>query len=293
MTSLNTTPLTAQFGVEITGVDLHEVTTDYLFPEIRGAFEHHSALLFRGQEMDDETHKRVARLFGPLENRDADNLMEDDSFKVPEVSNVTEEGNVTGEFDMHTLNLKANMLWHTDSTFLPVPALINMITARIVPDEGGATELATTRAAYKDMPGDMKEKLRNARVWHHLSKSRERLSPEFAKYAMFHKWPEQCWNALWCNPVTGDDAVYIASHAYKVEGMDEDEGQAFIDNIIDFCTQPDYVYSHQWDVGDVLIWDERATLHRGMPWPYDQPRKLSSICTSATESDGLDSIRVT
>ena len=289
---LKTTPLTPRFGVEITNVDLREVTADHSFPQIRSAFEHHSVLLFRNQNMDDETHKRVARLFGPLENREADDLKEDGSFEVPEVSNVTTDGGVTGEFDDHTLNLKANMLWHTDSTFLPIPALINIITARIVPSEGGATQLASTRAAFRDMPDTMKAQLRNANVWHHLSKSRERIMPELAAHPMFHKWPQQCWKALWPNPVTHEEAVYIASHAYKVEGMSASEGRAFIDDVIAFCTQPEYVYSHEWCVDDVLIWDERATLHRGTPWPYEQPRLLSSICVSAGEADGSAAVRV-
>lgn len=97
---------------------------------------------------------------------------------------------------------------------------------------------------------------------------------------------------MWQNPTNGHEALYIASHAFKVDGYDEAESQALLDELIAFCTQPEFVYSHQWNVGDVLIWDQRAVMHRGTPWPYEQPRTLSSICSTATESDGIDLIRV-
>jgi alpha-ketoglutarate-dependent 2,4-dichlorophenoxyacetate dioxygenase len=109
---------------------------------------------------------------------------------------------------------------------------------------------------------------------------------------MFHKWPDQPWKAVWTNPANGAQALYIASHSVRIEGLDEAQSAGLIDEIIAFCTQPEYVYSHKWQPGDVLIWDERAALHRGRPWPYDQPRTLSSICVTATEADGLGSVRV-
>ena len=93
------------------------------------------------------------------------------------------------------------------------------------------------------------------------------------------------------NPANGEEALYVASHAFRIEGMSEEESEPIIDELASFCTQPHYVYSHKWKSGDVLIWDERATLHRGMPWPYDEPRTLSSICCSVTEADGLETVR--
>ena len=108
---------------------------------------------------------------------------------------------------------------------------------------------------------------------------------------MITKWSDKCWPALWRNPQSGEEALYIASHAFRVGGMDEAEGSALIEELIGFATQPRYVYSHRWQVGDVLIWDERATLHRGRPWPMDRPRHLSSICVSTTAADGLEEMR--
>ena len=109
---------------------------------------------------------------------------------------------------------------------------------------------------------------------------------------MFHKWPATHWNATWTNPVNGREALYIASHAYQVDGYDEAESLQLLDDLMAFCTQPEFTYSHDWTVGDVLIWDQRAVLHRGTPWPYEQPRTLSSLCVSVTEADGLDNMKI-
>lgn len=288
--ALATKPLTPAFGVEVMGIALEDVTATQLFAHIRALFEEHSALLFRRQAMSDEKHLELARLFGPIEDRKADERKPGQAFEIPKVSNVTEEGATAEAMDLRTLNLKANFLWHSDSTFLPTPALTNILTARVVPSSGGATELASTRAAWAAMPEALKAKIRDRGIWHRYSHSRKKISPELAAWPMFHKWPDQHWNAVWPNPVNGREGLYIASHAFKVDGHDEAESEALLDELMAFCTQPDFVYSHDWDVGDVLIWDQRAVMHRGTPWPYEEPRTLSSICSSVTDADGLDRI---
>ena len=289
--SIKTTPLTDMFGVVIEGFDINTVTAAHHFDDIRALFEEHSALLFPKQAMTPETHLRLASLFGPVEDRMADERKPDEAMKIPEVSNVSEGGGTTGAMDLHTLNLKANFLWHSDSTFLPVPALVNILTAKIATTEGGATELASTRAAWARMPQTLKAKVEGRGIWHRYSHSRRKISEELAAQPMFNKWPDQCWKSVWTNPVNGQEALYIASHAFAVDGYDEAESEALLDELIAFCTQPQFVYAHQWAVGDVLIWDQRAVMHRGTPWPYDQPRKLASLCASARPEDGLATLR--
>lgn len=285
-------PLTPHFGADIEGIDLNTVSATHLFPQIRALFEEHSALLFRAQEMTDETHLRIAGLFGPIEDRQADERKPGEAFEIPKVSNVRDDGSTNEEMDLKTLNLKSNFLWHSDSTFMPEPSLTNIITARIVPSQGGATELASTRAAWALMPEEMKAKIRGRGIWHRYSHSRRKISPELASLPMFNKWPDTHWNAIWENPVNGREALYLASHAFRVDGYDEAESETLLSELITFCTQPAFIYSHKWQVGDVLIWDQRAVMHRGTPWPFDEPRTLSSICTTVTEADGLDRIRI-
>ena len=285
-------PLTDSFGVEVFGLPLADVTKDHLFPELRQLFETHSALLFRGQDVTDETHLRLAQLFGPLEDRYPEERKDPGSYQIPKVSNVREDGSTSQELDLKTLGLKANFLWHADSTFLPIPALTNILIGRVVTKTGGATELASTRAGWAAMPETLKDKVRRRGVWHRYAHSRAKISPELAALPMFNKWPDTRWKPVWTNPVTGEEALYIASHAFRLDGMEEAESQTLIDELVDFCTQPQFVYPHQWQEGDVLIWDQRAVLHRGTPWNYDEPRTLSSICTSATAADGLESMRM-
>ena len=286
---MHTTPLHPCFGVEVHDVDLRQVTSANGYPEIRQAFETHSLLLFRDQSLDDEAHLAFGALFGPIEDRSMGK-----NGPKPHMDNVTNrlaDNTIAAEEDNHTLNLKANQLWHTDSTFLPVPALANILAARVVSSRGGETEFVSTRAAWTEMPEDLKARARNAVLRHRFSHSRTKISPELAKLEKFAKWPDQAWRAIWRNPVNGEDALYIASHAFAVDGLPEAEGQTLIEELIALATRAGSVYAHTWRVGDVLMWDERATMHRGRPWPYEEERTLASICITARDVDGLDLVR--
>lgn len=282
---LHTTPLHRDFGVEIHDVDLRDATRSSLYPEIRAAFEAHSVLLFRNQSWADEEILTFGRLFGPIENRS------DRPDRVSMVSNVRPDGQIMPPDAQRLKDLQANMLWHTDSTFLPVPSLANIITARVVPQEGGTTELVSTRAGLKRLPPDLKDAVKGA-FRHRYAHSRQKIDADLAMAEHIAKWPEQVWRGIWPNPVNGEDAVYIASHVCGIVGLSDAEALPLVDRIIAHLTAPDCVYAHHWQVGDVLIWDERSTLHRGMPWPFEQARTLASICVSASAEDGLDAIRV-
>jgi len=286
---MRSTPLHSRFGVEIHDVDLTRVTADDGYPEIRAAFESHSLLLFRNQQLDDEAHLALGALFGPIEDRSQGR-----NGPEPRMDNVTNrmaDDRIAAPDDHVTLNLIANQLWHTDSTFLPVPALINILAARVLSSRGGETEFASTRAAWRDLPESLKAKARHAVVHHSAAHSRAKVSAELARLERYTKWGSQAWKAVWRNPINGEDSLYIASHAFAVDGLPEAEGRALIDELIAFATRPGTVYTHAWRPGDVLIWDERAVLHRGRPWPYEEERTLASICVSARDVDGLDGIR--
>ncbi len=283
---LRTSPLHADFGVEVHGVDLRDIAAETGYGEIRALFESHTLLLFREQHLSDEEHLAFARLFGPLEDRE-----DRPEPEICPVTNVNDDGTTAAEDASRTLNLKANQLWHTDSTFLPVPALANVLQARVVPSRGGETEFVSTRVGWRRLDARLREKARHAVLWHRYSHSRARIDPALAREAKFAKWRDQAWRAVWPNPVTGEEALYIASHAYAVDGMPEAEGAALIDDLIAAVTGEEAVYSHAWRPGDVLLWDERAALHRGRPWPYHEPRTLASICVTARDRDGLANVR--
>ena len=152
---INTKPLHPTFGVIIEDIDLNQVSKNFLYKEIRELIENYSARLFKKQEISNEAHISFAKLFGDLENREAMANNSDVEFELSLVTNQKKDKSVYDEFDIKTLDLKANMLWHTDSTFLPIPALANIITAKIIPSSGGETELASTRVALKKLPKDL------------------------------------------------------------------------------------------------------------------------------------------
>lgn len=287
---METKPLHPRFGVEISGVDLRDLRPDHLYPDVRALFERESLLLFRGQSLDEEAHNDLALLFGPIEDRvaDAAGTPPRERIPVPRLSNKpVGEASVLKPDSLQVLNLMANQFWHTDSTFLRLPALANIITAHVVPSSGGETEVVSTRAAYADLPADLRARADAAVFLHSIMLSRTRIDLSLLSRDDVNRYQGNAWRAVWPNPVTGDRALYIAEHIYGARGMDETEAGALIDTLIAFCTRDEYVYTHDWQPGDVLIWDERATMHRGRPWPYDEERTLSSTCVSVLDSDGL------
>ncbi len=274
------------FGVEIQGIDLHEAALH--FPQIREAFEEHSLLLFRNQHLNEESHLAFGRLFGTIEIRERH--PENHEVRVSIVSNRREDGYLEDEEGSRFMHQRANQLWHTDSTFLPTPALANILTARVIPSSGGATEFVSSRVAWRELPEKVREKTRNLIFLHRYAHSRKVVSEAAANLDIVTMWPDTKWKAIWRNPVNGTESLYLASHAYGVAGMNEQEGKLLINELIEFSTDPHRIYSHQWLPGDVLVWDERATMHRGTSWPYDEERTLASICITASKSDGLDHV---
>ncbi|MGB5706908.1 MAG: TauD/TfdA family dioxygenase [Arenicellales bacterium] len=278
-----------RFGVEVFDIKLSNITADSGYSEIRDLFERYSLLLFREQKLDDGEHIALGKLFGPIEDRSR--VTNNFDPVVTTVSNVAEDGQVIEENDLKVSYLKANQLWHTDSTFLSTPALANILTAKVVPSTGGETEFVSTRVAWKDLPSKLKVRIRDKVFCHRYLHSRQQISKSLAIVSLFMKHNDQFWRALWPNPCNGEEALYIASHIYAVQDMNVNDGSALVDRLIEFSTQSQYIHTHKWRVGDVLIWDERATMHRGRPWSYDEARILSSICVTARDVDGLDLVR--
>ncbi len=290
---LNTTPIHERYGVQVHDLQLAEITADHGYVEIRHAFETYSFLYFADQEIDDQSHLRLGALFGPREDRSLSRDSPDPEISL--VSNVKPDKTTYKPGDRKLLDLQSNMLWHTDSTFMPVPALANILIGRVVPQSGTSSEFASSRIAWEDMPDALRNKAENVYFVHDYSHSRRKLDPHLAEQEKFTYWGQQIWKSVWTNPVNRTQSLYIASHACGVVdhrgAMEQTAALDLIDELIQWCTQEKYVYRHHWKVGDVLIWDERSMLHRGVPWDYDQPRCLSSICISATNADGLNEMR--
>ncbi len=286
---MKTSPLHPRYGLRIDELDLRCVTAGSGYPGIRKAFENSSLLYFANQFISDKEHLRLGALFGPREDRSLDSNRTLPAISL--VTNVKNDAQLYSEEEKHLLDLKSNMLWHTDSTFLPTPALANILIGRVIPPSGSTTQFASTRIAWEEMPTELKTKASDIYFRHDYTHSRRQVDPDLAMAEKFTHWGEQIWKSVWKNPHNGKEALYIASHACGVVGMESKSALRLIGDLIDWVTQEKYVYTHHWQKDDVLIWDERAVLHRGRPWNYREARTLSSICISATKADGLDSVR--
>jgi len=283
-------PLGPGFAAELRGVTLAEVAAKTaVYNQVRAAFEEHSVLIFRGQELTDETQLAFSRRFGPLEVTKVGSQGAGSNLVI--LSTIDENGKVVPADHRLSLRNKANQLWHTDSTFKRVPALASVLSARIIPAAGGETEYVSTRLAWERLDPALRQRLENSFAWHDYAHSRGKIASDLASPAERAALPPQCWRMAWTNPTNGRTALYIASHAYTIEGTEQAAAQRLLAELIDAATAPGFSYVHAWRKGDVVMWDNRATLHRGRPWPAQEPRLMVRTTISATDADGLDSIR--
>ena len=283
-------PLGPGFGAELRGVTLADVASDdAVYAAVRAAFEQHSVLLFRGQDVTDELQLAFSRSFGPPEVTKVGSQGTGSHFVI--LSTIGPDGKVVPPDHRLSLRNKANQLWHTDSSFKRVPALTSILSARVIPANGGETEYVSTRLAFKRLDASLREKLENSFAWHDYAHSRGQIAPDLASPEERAALPAQCWRMVWRNPVNGRSAIYLASHAYAVEGMEPAAGKKLIDELMEFATASGTSYLHQWRQGDVVMWDNRATMHRGRPWPAHEARLMIRTTISATEADGLDIMR--
>ncbi len=283
-------PLGQGFGAELRGVTLADVASDATaYATVRAAFEQQSVLVLRNQDVTDELQLAFSRRFGPPEVTKVGSQGTGTHFVI--LTTIGPDGKVVSPDHRMAMRNKANQLWHTDSSFKRVPALTSILSARIIPGHGGETEFVSTRVAFERLDPALRERLENSFAWHDYAHSRGQIAPGLASAEERAALPPQCWRMVWRNPVNGRGALYLASHAYAVEGMDAGAGKKLIDELTAAATAPGSSYLHKWRKGDVVMWDNRATMHRGRPWPADEPRLMIRTTISATESDGLGTMR--
>ena len=283
-------PLGPGFAAELHGVTLGDIAADdAAYAAARAAFEQHSVLVFRDQQVTDEGQLAFSRRFGPPEVTKVGSLGTGSHFVI--LSTIGPDGKVVPPDHRYALRNKANQLWHTDSSFKRVPALTSVLSARIIPARGGETEFVSTRLAFERLDPALRKKLENSFAWHDYAHSRGQIAADLANPEERAALPPQCWRMVWKNPVNGRSALYLASHAYAVEGMEATAGKKLIDELMDLATAPGTSYVHEWKSGDVVMWDNRATMHRGRPWPAHEARFMVRTTISATEADGLAAMR--
>ncbi len=287
---MNVVPLGSGFGAELRGVTLTDVANDAaVYDAVRGAFEAHSVLVFRDQAVTDDIQLAFSRRFDPLEVTKVGTLGHGTNLVI--LSTIDENGKVVPADHRLALRNKANQLWHTDSTFKAVPALASVLSARIIPAEGGETEYVSTRLFWQKLDPALRARLENSFAWHDYAHSRGQITPDLASPEERAALPAQRWRMVWKNPVNGHSALYLASHAYAIEGMEPGEAQKLLGELMAAATAPGSSYVHVWRPGDVVMWDNRATMHRGRPWPAQEARYMVRSTISATAADGLETMR--
>jgi len=279
--TLETRPLHPLFGVEIIGVDVRRVADD-VFADLVAAFNEHSVLLFRDQRVDDAEQVAFSRRFGPLEAT-IRTVVSHEGY-LPEISNLA---NVDADGQMIPANDKrvrfnaGNQMWHTDSSFKRVPALASLLSGREVPPEGGETEFASMRIAYERLPDATRRFLEGRVAVHSFEYSRGLVGEGLLASEHAAQVPPVPQALVRANPVNGRKAFFVASHACEIVGMPTEAARTLLRELLDGATTADLVYTHRWQPGDLVMWDNRCVLHRGRPWDVGRYRRVMHRTTVA------------
>jgi alpha-ketoglutarate-dependent 2,4-dichlorophenoxyacetate dioxygenase len=263
--AMKVTPLTPVFAARIEGVDLTRPLPDATFAGIRAAFEEHSVLVFHDQPVDDEAQAAFSRRFGPLEVTLSANPARGTTFQRQSNLDI-DTGEVIPPDDRRMLYQLANQLWHSDSSFKKVPALCSILTGRIVPPEGGATEFASARAAYAELPDDLRRRVESLVCVHDFTWSRDQIRPGILTDTERSEVPPVQHPLVRGNSVNGRESLFIGAHASHIVGMSIEEGRALLRELTAFVTRPRFRYRHQWRQHDLVVWDNRCVLHRATPF---------------------------
>ncbi len=275
---ITVTRLTPLFAARIDGVDITRPVDDAIWTEIRAAFEEHSVLVFRGQPLDDDTQIAFSRRFGNLEVTRSMNPAAGTPFARQSNLDIA-TGEVIPPDDRRMIYQLANMLWHSDSSFKPVPSLCSLLSGRIVPPEGGATEFASARAAYPCLPEDLRRRAEDAVAVHDFAWSRDQVRPGFFTDTERAAYPPVQHPVVRVNPVNRRRSLFLGAHASHVAGWPIEEGRAFLKALQDHVTQPRFCYRHEWQEGDLVIWDNRCVLHRATPYDTVRHQRLMQRTT--------------
>lgn len=275
------TPLTPHIGGRVDGVDLRGELSPSMVRSVEDAMDHFAVLVFSGQTFDDDSQFAFGSQFGKIE--DVPTAVDQErrrlaNKQINDITNVGVDGKILPAADRRRMYNLGNRLWHSDSSFKPVPAKYSMLHARVIPPEGGETEFADMRAAWDALPSKMKEKSRDLVCEHSVIFSRYQLG--FSDFTEAEK--------ARCAPVrqrlvrrhesSGRTSLFLSSHIGRIEGWPIPEALDFIRDLTEFATQRQFVYAHNWTVGDLVIWDNRATMHRVRRYE-DQtyPRELRRV----------------
>lgn len=261
-------PLHAEFGARVVGVDLARPLDEGVFEMIDTSINRYSVLLFEDQAMNDDAQLDFTRRFGPLEEEHVTYYSRGEITYIGLVGNVDADGNKATA--QRVQSARGNEMWHSDSSFREIPALYSIVCAYEVPNEGGETEFASARAAWARLDDATRELIHDRTGVHDYIYSRTKISEDAVNLSQRTYMHPVRQRLVRQNPVTRDKNVYVGSHVKQIEGMPEQKAKPLIKRLIDEVTRDESIYRHRWQPGDVVIWDNRCVLHRGVG--YDEGR---------------------
>ena len=271
------------FVAEVSAVDLRRVQDRETLDEIRGGMDEYAVLVFRDQSFSDEEQLAFAQRFdGTLHTKTGAAVLGKSRFAteaLADISNVDENGEILRSDDRRRMYALGNRLWHTDASFQDPPGRYSMLSARVVPAVSADTEFADMRAAYDALDPGTREKLEGLQAHHSIAHSRQTLGFEFSREEE-EKLKGAIHPLVRINPRTQRRSLYLASHASRIVDWPVPEGRLLLRDLIEHATQVGFVYRHVWRVGDLVIWDNRATMHRARPFDdASHRRELRRVTT--------------
>ena len=258
------------FVGEVSGVDLRVPVGQGTFREIAHALDCCAVLVFREQPLANDQQIAFSRLFGSIETA-LGSIRKNQKTRLgnrllAEVSNLDANDKIRTASDPWRLMQRANQLWHTDSSFKRVPGKISFLSAHELPPAGGETEFADLRAAYDALEAATKEQIEDLVAEHSVFHSRSLLGYSDFTEEERVAFPPVPQSLVRVHPGSGRKTLYLASHASHIVGWPMDPGRALLKELTEFSTQSRFVYQHHWLLNDLVIWDNRCTLHRARPY---------------------------
>jgi len=264
------------FVAEVSPVDLRRVHDAGTLARIRSGMDEYAVLVFRDQPFADSEQLEFAqRLDGLLHTKLGIHALQKNRFgheALGDISNLDENGEIMQSDNRRRMYSLGNRLWHTDASFQDPPGRYSILSAKVVPPVAADTEYADMRAAYDTLPAEIKAQCEGLRVHHSIAHSRQTLGFEFTESEQ-EALKGAIHPLIRTIPRSHRRSLYVASHASRIVDWPVPEGRLLLRDLIEHATQPEFVYRHEWRVGDLVIWDNRATMHRGRPFDDTKYRR--------------------
>lgn len=275
-------PLHPLFVAEASGIDLRRPPDPETRREIEQAMDRHAVLVFRDQPLSQHQQVQFAQSFGPLDaglRKIRGGPHRFDYETLLDISNVEVDGQVAARESRKNVGNLANQLWHSDSSFQSPKAQYSMLSAVVVPDKGGETEFADLRAAWDALPDDLQRLVAGLEAEHYALHSRIMLGDDGYSEAQKAALPPVRWPLLQLHPGSQRKLLFVGVHARAIVDFPLAEGRLLLGDLLEHATQRQFVYRHHWQVGDLVMWDNRCTIHRGRRFDLAARRELRRTTT--------------